>query len=41
MTFPGDKVLHIELSEKQLSGRVITLTASYQDVLDADIIPLQ
>ena len=40
MTFPGDKVLHIELSEKQLSGRVITLTVSYKDVLDADIIPL-
>lgn len=40
MSFPGDKVLHIELSEKQLSGRVITLTLSYKDVLDADIIPL-
>jgi conjugative transposon TraN protein len=40
MTFPGDKVLHIELSEKQLSGRVITLTVSYKDVLGADIIPL-
>lgn len=40
LSFPGDKVLHIELSEKQLSGRVITLAISYQDVLDADIIPL-
>jgi conjugative transposon TraN protein len=40
ISFPGDKVLHIELSEKQLSGRVITLAVSYQDVLDADIIPL-
>lgn len=40
MTFPGDKVLHIELSEKQLSGRVITLTISYKDVLEADTIPL-
>jgi len=40
MTFPGDKVLHIELSEKQFSGRVITLTVSYKDVLSADIIPL-
>jgi conjugative transposon TraN protein len=39
MSFPGNKVLHIELSEKQLSGRVITLDVSYQDVLDADIIP--
>jgi conjugative transposon TraN protein len=40
MTFPGDKVLHIELSEKQLSGRVITLTISYKDVLQADTLPL-
>jgi conjugative transposon TraN protein len=40
MTFPGNKVLHIELSEKQLSGRVITLNIAYQDMLDADIIPL-
>lgn len=40
LTFPGNKVLHIELSEKQLSGRVITLNISYQDVLDADTIPL-
>jgi hypothetical protein len=40
MTFPGNKVLHIELSEKQLSGRVITLNITYQDVLDADTIPI-
>ena len=40
MSFPGNKVLHIELSEKQLSGRVITLTIPYQKVLDADTIPL-
>ena len=40
MTFPGDKVLHIELSEKQISGRVITLNVSYQDVLNADVLPL-
>jgi len=40
MTFPGNKVLHIELNEKQLSGRVITLDVSYQDILAADIIPL-
>lgn len=39
MTFPGDKVLHVELSEKQLSGRVITLNISYKDVLNADILP--
>jgi len=41
MTFPGDKVLHIELSEKQVSGRVITLTISYEDVLQADTLPLR
>ena len=40
MTFPGDKLLHIELNEKQLSGRVITLSVSYKDVLNADTIPL-
>ena len=40
MSFPGNKVLHIQLSEKQVSGRVITLDVSYQDVLNADIIPL-
>ena len=40
MTFPGDKLLHIELSEKQLSGRVITLSVSYKDVLNADTLPL-
>lgn len=38
-TFPGNKVLHIELSEQQLSGRVITLEIPYKDVLNADIIP--
>jgi conjugative transposon TraN protein len=40
MTFPGNKVMHIELSEKQFSGRVITLNITYQDVLDADTIPI-
>ena len=40
LTFPGNKVLHIELSEKQVSGRVITLNITYQDVLDADTIPI-
>lgn len=40
LTFPGNKILHIELSEKQISGRVITLNITYQDVLDADTIPL-
>jgi len=40
LTFPGNKVLHIELSEKQISGRIIHLDISYKDVLDADMIPL-
>lgn len=40
LTFPGNKVLHIELREKQISGRVITLNITYQDILDADTIPI-
>ena len=36
LTFPNDKVLTIELSEKQISGRTITLTIDYEDVLHAD-----
>jgi conjugative transposon TraN protein len=39
MTFPGNKVLNIELSEKQISGRVITLSVTYKNLLDADTIP--
>jgi conjugative transposon TraN protein len=39
-TFPGNKVLQIEMSEQQLSGRVITLDITYKDVLEADTIPL-
>lgn len=39
LTFPGNKVFAIELSEKQLSGRVITLKANYKDLLRADILP--
>lgn len=39
-TFPGNKQLHVELSEKQLSGRVINLQIPYKDILEADIIPL-
>lgn len=39
MTFPGNKVLNIELNEKQISGRVITLFVSYKDVLEADVLP--
>ena len=36
MTFPNDKVLSIEISEKQISGRSITLNIDYEDVLYAD-----
>ena len=36
MTFPNDKVLSIELSEKQISGRTIFLNIDYEDVLSAD-----
>ncbi len=36
MTFPNDKVLRIELSERQVSGRTISLTVDYEDVLSAD-----
>lgn len=36
MTFPNDKVLTIEVSEKQISGRTIHLDIDYEDVLSAD-----
>ena len=36
MTFPNDKVLTIELSEQQISGRTISMTIDYEDVLSAD-----
>ena len=36
MTFPNDKVLTIELSEKQISGRTISMSLDYEDVLAAD-----
>lgn len=36
LTFPNDKVLTIELSEKQISGRTISLNIDYEDVLYAD-----
>lgn len=37
-SFPGHKVLKIALNEKQISGRVITLTLKYKDVLAADVL---
>jgi conjugative transposon TraN protein len=36
LTFPDEKVLRIEISENQISGRVITLTIEYEDILNAD-----
>ena len=36
LTFPNDKVLTVELSEKQISGRTITLSIDYEDLLHAD-----
>ena len=36
MTFPNDKVLTIELSEMQVSGRTISMTIDYEDILAAD-----
>ena len=36
LTFPNDKVLTIELSEKQISGRNISMSIDYEDVLSAD-----
>lgn len=39
ISFPGNKVLHVELSERQMSGRVVILNISYKDILDADTMP--
>ena len=36
MTFPNNKVLSIELSEKQISGRTLKMNIDYEDVLSAD-----
>lgn len=36
LTFPNDKVPGIELSEKQISGRTISVNIDYGDVLSAD-----
>ncbi len=36
MTFPNGKVLSIEMTEKQISGRNITLNIDYENVLAAD-----
>lgn len=36
LTFPEEKVLRIEISESQISGRTVTLTIEYEDILNAD-----
>lgn len=36
MTFPDDKILCIELEEKQISGRTIKMSLDYEDVLSSD-----
>jgi len=36
LTFPGNKVLQVELSEKQTSGRVLRLEIPYKEILQAD-----
>lgn len=36
LTFPDEKVLTLELSEDQISGRVIDLNIEYEDILNAD-----
>lgn len=35
-TFPGNKVLNIEMTEIQISGRLINLQLDYSDLLNAD-----
>ena len=36
LTFPNEKVLRLEIAERQISGRVIALDIEYDDVLHAD-----
>jgi conjugative transposon TraN protein len=36
VTFPDNKILNVELSEKQISGRTLTLQIKYGDLLKAD-----
>jgi conjugative transposon TraN protein len=38
VTFPDSKILNVALSEKQISGRTITLKIKYKDILDADAL---
>ena len=36
LTFPNEKVLSLEISERQISGRVINVNIDYSDILNAD-----
>lgn len=36
LTFPNEKILKIEVSENQISGRVVTIPIQYEDILNAD-----
>lgn len=36
LTYPEEKILNIEISEDQISGRVITIPIQYEDMLNAD-----
>ena len=38
LTFPDEKVLNITVSEKQISGRTITIPIEYSDILNADAL---
>lgn len=37
-TFPGNKIFNIEMTEKQISGRLINLQIDYSDLLNADTL---
>lgn len=41
LTFPNEKVLDIEIAENQISGRVITLSIRYEDILNADCFDME
>ena len=36
LTFPNEKVLRLEISENQISGRVVYIPIEYEDILNAD-----
>ena len=41
LTFPEEKVLKLEISEEQISGRVVTIDINYKDMLHADGVSKQ